>query len=209
MSLDGTRPQASVERWGGRSRAEAEGTRPLLSCQRQQPSASTFDLRVNACNRTLRNGQIEVTRAALRRRRKHRQDRSGDCQLEHDVDRKPEPELEAAAQTGDDPPAGCLHVGDAATEPDASERPQRARCKYAALVAQRRPHTDGRATTEPDPRERWERPAPERRDHAPPRGDEPREWSLPQNRDRPLRHEPDAKRVREVAVVARPVDRRE
>src|SRR5438477_683161 len=133
MGFGAARPQAVVERWGCRAVPPHEGTRPLPHCQRGKPSTSTSGLRVTARNRTLRDGDVEVRRAPGGGRREAGDDDVCDRDLQAEVDRRAETDLEPASQTEGDLAVERAHERDAAGKAAAYKRRQRARRETAVF----------------------------------------------------------------------------
>src|SRR2546429_4249121 len=83
---------------GQSSFASPEGTSPDPLCQRGQPSTSTFGSRVASRDGALRDCDVQVVRPARGGEGQAGDDAVGDRDLQAQVDRCAEPDLEAAPQ---------------------------------------------------------------------------------------------------------------
>src|SRR5689334_23574623 len=153
MGLGMARPQAVVERWGCRAVPPHEGTRPLPHCQRGQPSTSTSDLRVTPRNRTLRDGDVEVRGAASGGQREAGDDGVCDRELQAEVDRRAEADLEPASEAEGDLAVERAHERDAAGKAAADKCRQRARRETAVFPTHEGAELEAGGGREPDPRQ--------------------------------------------------------
>src|SRR5436190_23432253 len=203
MGLGIARPQAVVERWGGRALPPHEGTRTLPHCQRGEPSTSTSELRVTPRNRTLRDGDVEVRRAPGGRKGEAGDDGVCDRDLQAEVDRRAEADLEPASQAEGDLAVERAHEGDAAGKAAADKRRQRARRETAVFPTHEGAELDVGGGREPDARQLAVRTPRDRRDHPAAGRDDERVAAAPEHGDGQLRDDADAERVREAAVDGR------